>query len=205
MPLFPQTAHDWRWLLLGLALVGLLYGSLVAFRQPDARGVVAYSSLAQMNLIIIGIFAFNANGTTGAIFQMVNHGVVSLAAFLLIGLVETRTGTDLSPTPRVLTTARRPTVFLIAALWALAVPGSSVSVSVLHPDAPTSRRRSSGAGRARDVLAAMYMLRWYSAPRTGMTASGAGGDARPGPRVRDRGSVDPDPACAHAHPSASWS
>ena len=43
LPMFPGPAHDWRWLFLGLALVGLLYGSLVAFRQPDARGVVAYS------------------------------------------------------------------------------------------------------------------------------------------------------------------
>ena len=90
LPMFPGPAHDWRWLFLGLGLAGLLYGSLVAFRQPDARGVVAYSSFAQMNLIIIGIFALNVNGATGAIFQMVNHGIVSLAAFLLIGVLELR-------------------------------------------------------------------------------------------------------------------
>ena len=83
-----------RWWFVGLALAGLLYGSLIAFRQPDARGVVAYSSLGQMNLIVIGIFVFNDNGITGAKFQMVNHGVVSLAAFLLIGLIELRCGTD---------------------------------------------------------------------------------------------------------------
>jgi NADH-quinone oxidoreductase subunit M len=106
VPLFPATAESWQWLFLGLGLAGLLYASLVAFRQPDARGVIAYSSLGQMNLIVIGIFASlpsslhvigglgattatvatNDNGITGAKFQMVNHGVVSLAAFLLIGL-----------------------------------------------------------------------------------------------------------------------
>ena len=167
VPLFPKTAHDWRWLLLGLALAGLLYGSLVAFRQPDARGVIAYSSLAQMNLIIIGIFAFNSNGTTGAIFQMVNHGVVSLAAFLLIGLVETRTGTDLFAYLGGLANSRpiASTVFLIAALWALAVPGSSVFVSELYILIGAYQQAALvGAVAALGiVLAAMYMLRWYSA------------------------------------------
>jgi NADH-quinone oxidoreductase subunit M len=167
VPLFPKTAHDWRWLLLGLALAGLLYGSLVAFRQPDARGVIAYSSLGQMNLIVIGIFALNANGSTGAIFQMVNHGVVSLAAFLLIGIVEARTGTDLFASLGGL--ANGPpmlsTVSLIAALWALAVPGSSVFVSELYILVGAYQQAALlGAAAALGiVLAAMYMLRWYSA------------------------------------------
>jgi NADH-quinone oxidoreductase subunit M len=167
VPLFPSTAHDWRWLLLGLALAGLLYGSLVAFRQPDARGVIAYSSLGQMNLIVIGIFAFNANGSTGAIFQMVNHGVVSLAAFLLIGIVETRTGTDILASLGGLANGRPmlSTVFLIAALWALAVPGSSVFVSELYILIGAFQQAALlGAAAALGiVLAAMYMLRWYSA------------------------------------------
>jgi NADH-quinone oxidoreductase subunit M len=167
IPLFPETAHDWRWLFLGLALAGLLYGSIVAFRQPDARGVIAYSSLGQMNLIVIGIFAFDADGRTGAIFQMVNHGVVSLAAFLLIGLVELRTGTDALRSLGGLAN-RRPvasTVFLIAALWALAVPGSSVFVSELYILLGAFRQAALlGAVAALGiVLAAMYMLRWYSA------------------------------------------
>jgi NADH-quinone oxidoreductase subunit M len=167
VPLFPATAHDWRWLFLGLALAGLLYGSLVAFRQPDARGVVAYSSLGQMNLIIIGIFAFDADGRTGAIFQMVNHGVVSLAAFLLIGLVELRAGTDAFRFLGGLAN-RRPvasTILLIAALWALAVPGSSVFVSELYILIGAYRQAALlGAAAALGiVLAAMYMLRWYSA------------------------------------------
>ena len=142
---------------LGLALAGLLYGSLVAFRQPDARGVIAYSSLGQMNLIVIGIFAFNANGSTGAIFQMVNHGVVSLAAFLLIGIVETRAGTDILASLGGLANGRPmfSTVFLIAALWALAVPGSSVFVlGALHPD-----RRLPAGGAARSGGGARHRAR----------------------------------------------
>jgi NADH-quinone oxidoreductase subunit M len=173
VPLFPATAYDWRWLFLGLGLAGLLYASLVAFRQPDARGVIAYSSVGQMNLIVIGIFAlpavghFSSNGLSGAEFQMVNHGVVSLAAFLLIGLVELRTGTDALASLGGLAN-RRPvlsTVLLIAALYALAVPGSSVFVSEIYIliGAFAENALLGSVAAVAIVLAAMYMLRWYSA------------------------------------------
>ena len=62
VPLYPGPAEDWRTVILVLASIGLVYGSLLAFRSPDVRGVIAYSSLAQMNLILIGIFAVNASG-----------------------------------------------------------------------------------------------------------------------------------------------
>ncbi|MDX6548716.1 MAG: NADH-quinone oxidoreductase subunit [Gaiellales bacterium] len=167
LPLFPATAASWKWLFLGLGLTGLLYASLVAFRQPDARGVVAYSSLGQMNLIVIGIFVFNSNGYSGAVFQMVNHGVVSLAAFLLIGLVELRTGTDAFRSLGGLAN-RRPvlsTALLIAALFALAVPGSSVFVSEIFILIGAFQQQAllGAAAACAIVLAAMYMLRWYSA------------------------------------------
>ena len=166
-PMFPGPAYDWRWLFLGLGLAGLIYGSLIAFRQDDARGVVAYSSLGQLNLIIIGIFAFDPNGLTGAIFQMVNHGVVSLAAFLLIGVVEMRVGSDLFRYLGGLANGRpvASTVFLVTALFALAVPGSSMFVSELYILIGAFQRNAwLGAVAAIGiVLAAMYMLRWYSA------------------------------------------
>jgi NADH-quinone oxidoreductase subunit M len=167
VPLFPATAHSWKWLFLGLGLAGLLYASIVAFRQPDARGVIAYSSLGQMNLIVIGIFALNNNGYTGAVFQMVNHGVVSLAAFLVIGLVEMRTGSDAFRSLGGLAN-RRPvlsTVLLIAALFALAVPGSSVFVSEIYILIGAFQQQAllGVAAACAIVLAAMYMLRWYSA------------------------------------------
>jgi NADH-quinone oxidoreductase subunit M len=120
-----------------------------------------------MNLIVIGIFAFNVNGSTGATFQMVNHGVVSLAAFLLIGIVEARTGTDLFASLGGLANGRPmfSTVFLIAALWALAVPGSSVFVSELYVLIGAFQQEAllGAAAASGIVLAAMYMLRWYSA------------------------------------------
>jgi NADH-quinone oxidoreductase subunit M len=166
LPLFKPVAEDYQWWFAGLALAGLVYGSLVAFRAPDARGVIAYSSLGQMNLIVIGIFALNADGFTGAKFQMVNHGVASLAAFLLIGLVELRTGTDLFRWLGGLANRRAAlsTVFLFATMFALAVPGSSTFVSELYILLGAFRFEPwLGAAAATGiVLAAMYMLRWYS-------------------------------------------
>jgi NADH-quinone oxidoreductase subunit M len=167
VPLFARNAQDLQWWFVGLALAGLLYGSLIAFRQPDARGVVAYSSLGQMNLIVIGVFVFTDNGITGAKFQMVNHGVVSLAAFLLIGLIELRCGTDAFRYLGGLANGRPviSTIFLITALYALAVPGSAVFVSELYIliGAFQFQALIGAAAACAIVLAAMYMLRWYSA------------------------------------------
>ena len=167
LPMFPGPAHDWRWLFLGLALVGLLYGSLLAFRQADARGVVAYSSLGQMNLIVIGIFALNANGSTGAIFQMVNHGLVSLAAFLVIGLIELRAGKDGFRWLGGLANGRPrfSTVLLISAMFMLAVPGSSAFVSELYILIGAFQQQAwlGAVAACAIVLAAMYALRWFSA------------------------------------------
>jgi NADH-quinone oxidoreductase subunit M len=187
LPMFPGPAHDWRWLFLGLALVGLLYGSLVAFRQPDARGVVAYSSLGQMNLIIIGIFAFNANGSTGAIFQMVNHGLVSLAAFLVIGLIELRAGGDGFRWLGGLANGRPrfSTVLLFSTMFMLAVPGSSVFVSELYILIGAFQQQAwlGAVAACAIVLAAMYALRWFSALAHGDNGERVGGDTpdlRPG-------------------------
>ena len=88
---FPGPTHDFRVPILVLASIGLVYGSLLAFRAPDIRGVIAYSSLAQMGLITLGIFATNDLGLNGAVLQMVNHGLISAALFLLAGMVERRT------------------------------------------------------------------------------------------------------------------
>ena len=90
---FPEPAEDWQTLILVLASIGLVYGSLLAFRAPDIRGVIAYSSLAQMALITYGLFAFNDLGFDGAVLQMVNHGLISMTMFLLAGMVERRTAT----------------------------------------------------------------------------------------------------------------
>ena len=93
LPHFPEPVDDFRTLVLVLAAATLVYGSVLAFRQPDIRGVVAYSSMGQMGLIVLGIFAVNDLGLDGAVLQSVSHGLVSAGFFLLAGMIETRAGT----------------------------------------------------------------------------------------------------------------
>ena len=124
---FPGPTHDLRTPILVLAAIGLVYGSLLAFRAPDLRGVVAYSSLAQMGLITFGVFAVNDLGLNGAVLQMVNHGLISATLFLLAGMVERRTTTG--ELTRIGGLARgRPalaTMLMTTGIIALAVPLSS--------------------------------------------------------------------------------
>ena len=85
--------HDFRTPILVLAAIGLVYGSLLAFRAPDIRGVIAYSSMAQLGLVTLGLFATNDLGIDGAVLQMVNHGLISAVLFLLAGGIERRAAT----------------------------------------------------------------------------------------------------------------
>jgi NADH-quinone oxidoreductase subunit M len=164
---FPGPTHDFRVPILALASVGLVYGSLLAFRAPDIRGVIAYSSLAQMGLITFGLFAANDLGFNGAVLQMVNHGLLSMTLFLLAGMVERRT--DTGELSRLGGMARgRPalaTVLMTVGVMALAVPLSSNFAGEFLILAGVFQQHWGWAvvGAAAIVLAAMYMLRLISA------------------------------------------
>jgi NADH-quinone oxidoreductase subunit M len=164
---FPGPTHDLRPLILALAAIGLVYGSLLAFRAPDFRGVVAYSSLAQMGLITFGVFAVNDLGLNGSVLQMVNHGLLSATLFLLAGMVERRATTG--ELGRLGGMARgRPalaTVLMTTGIIALAVPLSSAFAGEFLILAGVFQRGWGWAvvGAAGMVLAAMYMLRLISA------------------------------------------
>jgi NADH-quinone oxidoreductase subunit M len=164
---FPEPAQDFRVPILVLAAIGLVYGSLLAFRAPDLRGVIAYSSLAQMSLITMGVFAVNDLGLNGSVLQMVNHGLISAALFLLAGMVERRTLTG--ELGRLGGMARgRPalaTVLLTTGVIALAVPLSSAFAGEFLILAGVFRRGWGWAvvGAIAIVLAAMYVLRLISA------------------------------------------
>src|SRR5213075_725360 len=164
---FPQPVHDFRAPILALAAIGLIYGSLLAFRAPDLRGVIAYSSLAQMGLITMGVFAVNDLGLDGSVLQMVNHGLVSATMFLLAGMVERRTLTG--ELGRLGGMARgRPalaTVLMTTGVIALAVPLSSAFAGEFLILAGVFQRGWgwAAAGAVAIVLAAMYMLRLISA------------------------------------------
>jgi NADH-quinone oxidoreductase subunit M len=164
---FPGPFDDWRNVVLALAAIGLVYGSLLAFRAPDIRGVIAYSSLAQMGLITIGVFATSTIGVSGAILQAVNHGLISASLFLLAGIIERRTSTG--SFERLGGMARgRPalaTVLMATGIIALAVPGSGAFAGefLILAGIFNTGWGWSVAGALGIVLAAMYMLRLISA------------------------------------------
>jgi NADH-quinone oxidoreductase subunit M len=164
---FPEPFDDYRTLILVLASAGLVYGSFLAFRAPDLRGVIAYSSLAQMGLITIGVFAENMAGLSGAILQAVNHGLISASLFLLAGAIERRAATG--ELDRLGGLARgRPalaTVLVVTGVIALAVPGSSAFAGeflILAGIFPLGWGWAI-VGAIAIVLAAMYVLRLISA------------------------------------------
>jgi NADH-quinone oxidoreductase subunit M len=184
---FPEPAQDFQIPILVLAASGLIYGSLVAFRQPDFRGVVAYSSLAQMGLITMGLFALNDPGLDGAIVQSVAHALVSATLFLLAGTIERRALTG--DFDRLGGFAKgRPvlaTMLMTTGIIALAVPGSATFAGEFLILAGVFDEGWLWAvvGASAIVLAAMYMLRLISAvlhERRGPAVVDEALDLRPG-------------------------
>jgi len=90
LPMFPQASHQFTPLVFSLSVIAVIYTSLVAFRQLDIKKLIAYSSVAHMGLVTMGIFAANPVGVQGAIFQMLSHGLISGALFLCVGVVYDR-------------------------------------------------------------------------------------------------------------------
>ena len=95
IPLFPVAAVDLAPVLATLAVVGIVYGALVAMVQKDIKKLVAYSSVAHLGFVMLGMFAFNLQGIEGSILQMVNHGISTGALFLLVGILYERRHTRL--------------------------------------------------------------------------------------------------------------
>jgi NADH-quinone oxidoreductase subunit M len=90
LPMFPQASQQFTPLIFTLSVIAIIYTSLVAFRQVDIKKLIAYSSVAHMGLVTMGIFAANPVGVQGAIFQMLSHGLISGALFLCVGVVYDR-------------------------------------------------------------------------------------------------------------------
>ena len=125
LPYFPEATQSLAPTIMGLAVVGVLYGALVAMVQPDIKKLVAYSSVAHMGFVVLGVFALNAQSTSGSVVQMVNHGLSTGALFILIGFMYERTHSrriaDYSGLAKA--TPVFGGLFLIVALSSLALPG----------------------------------------------------------------------------------
>src|SRR3712207_1552957 len=90
MAFFPSASKYFAPLIITLAVVGIIYGALVAMVQPDVKRLVAYSSVSHMGFVVLGLFSFTEQGMQGALYQMLNHGVSTGALFLLVGTVYDR-------------------------------------------------------------------------------------------------------------------
>ncbi len=91
VPLFPAAAQTFAPVIIVLSLIAIIYGAIVALVQPDLKRLVAYSSVSHMGFVTLGIFVFTQQGLQGAILQMINHGLITGALFLLVGVIYERT------------------------------------------------------------------------------------------------------------------
>ena len=91
LPLLPDAAVSFAPIIIGLALIAIIYGALVAMVQPDMKKLVAYSSVSHMGFVMLGAFVLNEQGLQGAMFQMISHGITTGALFLLVGVVYEQT------------------------------------------------------------------------------------------------------------------
>jgi NADH-quinone oxidoreductase subunit M len=165
IPLFPQAAHDFAPLLAVLAIIGIIYGALVAMMQPDIKKLVAYSSVSHLGFVMLGVVAFTAQGVSGGILQMVNHGLSTGALFLLVGMIYERTHTRLIADYGGL--AKRLPVFtaffLIITLSSIGLPGLNGFVGEFTILLGVFRANPLWAALAATgvILAAWYMLGMY--------------------------------------------
>jgi NADH-quinone oxidoreductase subunit M len=124
LPMFPTAARENAPWIMILAIIGIVYGALVAMVQPNMKKLVAYSSVSHLGFVVLGIFSFTQIGLDGAVYQMLNHGISTGALFLLVGfLYERRHSLEISDYGGVATAAPwLSTLFLITTLASIGLP-----------------------------------------------------------------------------------
>ena len=124
LPLFPVAAHENAYWINILAIIGIIYGALVAMVQPNMKKLVAYSSVSHLGFVVLGIFSFTQMGLDGAVYQMLNHGISTGALFVLVGfLYERRHSLEIKDYGGVATAAPwLATAFLITTLASVGLP-----------------------------------------------------------------------------------
>jgi NADH-quinone oxidoreductase subunit M len=162
IPLFPVAAERFAPWIAILAVIGIVYGALVALVQPNMKKLVAYSSVSHLGFVMLGIAAFSTFSVTGAVYQMLNHGVSTGALFLLVGMLYDRRHTHeiaefgglKTPMPRF------AAVFLLIGLASIAMPGFGGFIGeflILVGSWPYSRALTAVAVTG-VILAAAYIL-----------------------------------------------
>jgi NADH-quinone oxidoreductase subunit M len=181
LPVMPDGAQYWQELFIILAVFSILYGSILAFSQDNIRLVLAYSSIAQLGFIVLGIFAFEEKGAQGALLQMLNHGLVVVPLFLIVGVIAVRARGSESLRELGGMAFRAPVLaglFLVIALATLAMPGSGnfVGEILILFGAFEDQLVYGLVASVGVVLAAVYMIRLYQGTMHG----------RVGPTVESR-------------------
>jgi len=193
LELFPSAAHYFTPLIIALAVVGILYGAVVAIGQRDLKRLIAYTSVSHMGLITLGIFVMTSQGQTGATFYMVNHGFATGALFILAGFMMARRRSsliaDYGGVQKVAPVLAG--LFLIAGLAGLALPGLSTFVSEFLVLIGTFTRYEAAAVLATVgiILAAIYILWMYQRTMTGPVRQEVA--AMPDLRARELWAVGP--------------
>ena len=165
LPLFPDASLDYGPLVFAMAVVGVIYGACVSTVQPDLKKLVAYSSVSHLGFVMLGIFALNTQGLTGAIIQMINHGLSTGALFLMVGIIYERRHTRLISEFGGLwqVIPAFSALFLLVSLSSLGLPGLNgfvgeflILVGVFQVSQPLAAVATAGI-----ILAAVYMLWMY--------------------------------------------
>jgi len=162
LPFFPEATAKYAPLLIALSVIGIVYGALVAWVQPDMKKLVAYSSVSHLGFCVLGIFALNQTAIEGSILQMVNHGLSTGALFLLVGVIyerrHTRMLADYGGIAR--TMPVYATLFIISMLSSVGLPGLNGFVGeflILSGSFKTQPKAAIIAATG-VILAAIYLL-----------------------------------------------
>ncbi|MDD2539460.1 MAG: NADH-quinone oxidoreductase subunit M [Desulfuromonadaceae bacterium] len=163
IPLFPDAAQKFAPLIATLAVIGIIYAALVAMVQEDVKKLVAYSSVAHLGFVMLGIFAFNTEGITGGMLQMINHGVSTGALFLIVGFIyerrHTRLITDFGGLSKQMPVFA--TIFMIVTFSSVGLPGTNGFVGeflILLGAFESQLRWWTIVATSGVILSAVYML-----------------------------------------------
>src|SRR5256714_2617906 len=162
LPFFPDATAKYAGLLIALAVIGIVYGALVAWVQPDMKKLVAYSSVSHLGFCVLGIFALQQTAIEGSILQMVNHGISTGALFLLVGVIyerrHTRKLSDYGGLGAVMPVYA--TFFIISVLSSVGLPGLNgfVGEFLILSGSFKTQPRATIVATAGAILAAIYLL-----------------------------------------------
>jgi NADH-quinone oxidoreductase subunit M len=165
VPMFPNAARTCSGWIITLAIIGIVYGALVAMVQPNMKKLVAYSSVSHLGFVVLGIFSFTQQGFDGAVYQMLNHGVSTGALFILVGfLYERRHSLEISAYGGVATPAPKlSAVFMITMLASIGLPmlNNFVGEYLVLQGAALVEFRWAVLAALGVILSACYMLWLY--------------------------------------------